>query len=68
MPSTRQIVNYVNNTLKPKVVATKFSFSELAQWIENHRTIPEDENEAFVLDAIITINDVIPKGLYLFLD
>ena len=67
LPSTRQIVNYVNNTLKPKVVATKFSFSELAQWIENHLAIPEDENEAFVLDAIITINDVIPKGLYLFI-
>jgi hypothetical protein len=65
LPSTRQIVNYVNNTLKPKVIIAKFNYAELAKWIDNHREVPESDDDVFVLDAVININDIIakpPKG------
>jgi hypothetical protein len=64
LPSTRQIVNYVNNTLKPKVIIAKFNYAELAKWIDNHREVPESDDDVFVLDAVININDVIPKGIF----
>jgi hypothetical protein len=65
LPSTRQIVNYVNNTLKPKVIIAKFNYAELAKWIDNHREVPENDDGVFVLDAVININDVIPKGIFI---
>ena len=65
LPSTRQIVNYVNNTLKPKVIIAKFNYAELAKWIDNHREVPESDDDVFVLDAVININDVIPKGIFI---
>ena len=65
LPSTRQIVNYVNNTLKPKVIIAKFNYAELANWVDNHREVPESDDDVFVLDAVININDVIPKGIFI---
>ena len=62
LPTTRQINNYVNNTLKPKVAPVEFNYSDLVKWIENRRAVPEDEDEAFVIDDEININDVVPKG------
>ena len=47
LPSTRQIVNYVNNTLKPKVIIAKFNYAELAKWIDNHREVPESDDDVY---------------------
>jgi hypothetical protein len=41
MPSKQQVYNYVNNTLEQKVVKTKFSYGDLAEWVESHRDVPD---------------------------
>ena len=45
------------------MIIAKFNYAELAKWIDNHREVPESDDDVFVLDAVININDVIPKGI-----
>jgi hypothetical protein len=61
LPTSRQITNYVNNTLKPKVVVVNFNYASLTKWI------PESEDEIFVIDSVININDLIPKGISFYI-
>jgi hypothetical protein len=55
LPTSRQITNYVNNTLKPKVVVVNFNYANLTKWVENHLNVPESEDEIFVIDSVINI-------------
>ena len=45
---------------------TKDGHADLAQWVEQHREVPNNEDEPFVIDAVISVNDLIPIGWYLF--
>ena len=45
-PEKRQIANFVQNTLKPKLIKTRgFNYADLAKWTMEHREIPDDWNE-----------------------
>jgi hypothetical protein len=67
LPTSRQITNYVNNTLKPKVVVVNFNYANLTKWVENHLNVLESEDEIFVIDSVININDFIPKGISFYI-
>ena len=45
------------------MIIAKFNYAELAKWIDNYREVPESDDDVFVLDAVININDIIPKGI-----
>ena len=62
VPSRLQVKNYTNNTLKPKQAKTNFSYADLAEWVVAHRDVPDDENEPFVIDDNIFVNDLAPKS------
>ena len=62
MPTSLQIRNYIANTLKPKEVLTHFNYSDLAKWINEHKDVPESEDEPYVIDSYINVNDLSPKG------
>ena len=61
LPTKLKIRNNVNNTLKPKKVNSTFSYADLYNWVNEHLSVPEDENEPFVIDADIVANDKVPK-------
>ena len=61
-PQPAQINNYVNNSLKTKTVKPKFSYADLAKWVDEHSSVPDDEHEPFVVDSYIDVNDTIPKA------
>jgi hypothetical protein len=53
----------VQNTLKPKLIKTRgFNYADLAKWTMEHREIPDDWNEPFVIDSFIQVNDVVPTS------
>lgn len=62
LPTSLQIRNYIANTLKPKEVLTHFNYSDLAKWINEHKDVPESEDEPYVIDSYINVNDLSPKG------
>ena len=62
VPQKLQIKNYLQNTLKPKVSNTSkdFDYAALAQWAIDHRQVPDDPNQAFVIDDFIQVNNIVP--------
>ena len=63
LPSSLQIRNYISNTLKPKEILTHFSYSDLANWINEHKNVPDKIDEPYVIDSYINVNDLAPKGI-----
>ena len=55
--------NNLQNTLKPILLKkADFNYDELFEWVKNHSDTPEDEHEAFVIDAYFEINDKFPNA------
>lgn len=61
-PTRRQINNFINNNIKCKIIKPNFSYGDLAKYVSEHRDVPEDEHEPFVIDAFIDVNDKMPKA------
>ncbi len=61
-PTPAQINNYVNNNVKKKIVKPNFSYADLAKWVNDHKDVPEDEHEPFVIDSLIDKNDKVPAS------
>ena len=60
-PTPIQINNYVNNVIKKKIVKPNFSYSDLAKWVNEHKDVPDDEHEPYVIDSYINVNDKVPN-------
>ena len=62
-PTVEQLNNYLQNTLKPRLLNKyEFNYGELVEWIKNHSEIPDDEHETFVIDFFFEINDKFPSA------
>ena len=63
VPEKLQIKNYIQNTLKPKIIKTvNFNYADLSKWVADHRSVPDDNNEPFVIDDFIQFNAIIPAS------
>ncbi|RNA42395.1 hypothetical protein BpHYR1_004025 [Brachionus plicatilis] len=65
IPSNLQINNYLNNTLRPKLQGrnekAKFSYGDLAGWVESNSIVSDNEHEPFVIDSFIHYNEKYPS-------
>ena len=64
LPTTVQIRNFIQNNLKLKESHAKFSYADLAKFVNEHLEIPENIDEPYVIDSVISVNDELPRGLY----
>lgn len=60
-PSRNQIKNFIQNSIKPRQGIKEFSYADLAVWANEHRKVPDDNNEPFVISDFIQVNDDIPE-------
>ena len=61
VPSRIQIKNFIQNNIKVKNNVNRFNYADLAKWAINNRNIPIDDNEPFVIDDFIQIDDHHPE-------
>jgi hypothetical protein len=61
-PSRNQIKNFIQNNIKPRQGIKEFSYADLAIWASEHREVPQDNNEPFVISDLINVNDDIPES------
>lgn len=62
IPSLRQLNNYLNNNLRPKLNAgySSLNFIELEEWVDKHKRVPDSEHEPFLINSYIELNEKIP--------
>ena len=62
MPSSLQINNFLNNTLKVKLNGkSNFCYGDLCEWVSKNETVPDFEHEPFVIAHDIQVNDKAPQ-------
>ena len=54
MPSLNQVKNHLATLKKQKFGSSTISLGELEKWLQDHSTVPEDENKAFVVEHEVT--------------
>ena len=47
---------------QPRQGIKEFSYADLAIWASEHREVPQDNNEPFVISDLINVNDDIPES------
>jgi hypothetical protein len=62
VPSRLMISNFVNNTVKPKIIKPKFSYGDLVAWIDLHSTVPVAEHDPFVCHSFVEVNEKVPSA------
>lgn len=63
IPEVTQINNYLQGTLKRKLHGkSNFTYADLYKWVLGHCTVPDNENEPFVIKYEIRIDDKVPEA------
>lgn len=64
VPTRMQITNYLTHTLKPriKIGTSKFSYGDLAKWIDKNSSVPDNEDMTFVIGSFVDVNLLVPKA------
>ena len=62
VPSRLMIANFVNHSVKAKIIKPNFSYGDLVSWIEENDTVPFDDHDAFALDRHVEVNEKTPSA------